>query len=79
MPKFDTVADLQNTDYILVNTDYDVNELNREYNQDYGCYFVLIGDGEYISMVSIPSRHVTSIQDVVKLNIVEVSYDIPTK
>jgi hypothetical protein len=47
--KIKTVADIPDT-YTLIMIDYDVNELNQQYDQDYGCYFALIEDGCFIDL-----------------------------
>ncbi len=42
--------------YNLVNIDYEVSELNKAYNQDFGCYFILIDNGEYLSIYGCESN-----------------------
>ena len=47
--EFEIVEDLPE-DYALIDRDYDVDELNKEFNTDYGCFFVKVGEGEYTSV-----------------------------
>ncbi len=53
--KINTVRDIPNN-YILIDNDFDIQELNKQYNQDYGCYFALIGDGEYLALYGCESN-----------------------
>jgi hypothetical protein len=47
--EFTTVGEIPN-EFILIQSEDEVNELNSQYDQDYWYYFALVGEGEYLRL-----------------------------